>query len=55
VKRRGRPRVDAGDGSQTVTVTLPRKQFDRYCLDARRQAVSVPAVIRRELEKTTKK
>jgi len=55
MKRRGRPRVDAGDGSQTVTITLPKKQFDRYCLDARRLSVSVPALIRRELEKTTKK
>jgi len=55
MKRRGRPRVDEGDGSYAVTVTLPRKQYDRFCADARRQDVSVPAIIRRALEKLTKK
>ena len=55
MKRRGRPRVDDGDGSQTVTITLPRKQYDRFCAAALRQSVSVPAVIRLALEKTTKK
>jgi hypothetical protein len=55
VKRRGRPRVDEGDSSQTVTITLPRKQYDQFCADAQRQDVSIPAVIRVALEKTTKK
>jgi hypothetical protein len=54
-RRRGRPPVDDGDASQIVTITLPRKQYDRYCAEARRRDVSVPAVIRLALKKTTKK
>jgi hypothetical protein len=56
VKRRGRPRVDEGDGSQLVTITLPRKQYDQFCAAARRLDVSIPAMIRLALStKTTKK
>lgn len=50
-KPRGRPRVDARDTSQTVTVTLSTKHYDRLCAEARRGDLSVPAVIRRALEK----
>lgn len=55
MKRRGRPRVDEGDGSQLVTITLPRKQYDQFCATARQLDVSIPAVIRLALKKTTKK
>lgn len=55
MKARGRPRVDETDRSQTVTITLPRKHFDRLCAEARRQELSLPAVIRLALEKTIKK
>jgi hypothetical protein len=47
--------VDEGDRSQTVTITLPQKQYDRFCAEALRRAVSVPAVIRLALQKTIKK
>lgn len=50
-KRPGRPRVDPRDTSQTVTITLTTKQYDRLCREARRGDLSVPAVIRRALEK----
>jgi len=55
MKPRGRPRVDEHDRSQTVTITLPQKQYDQFCLQAQRRAVSLPAVIRLALTKTTKK
>jgi hypothetical protein len=50
MKPRGRPRVDEGDRSQTVTITLSRKQYDRFCAEAHRRDVSVPAVIRLALK-----
>jgi hypothetical protein len=34
-----------------VTITLTSKQFDRLCAEARRGDLTVPAVIRRALEK----
>jgi len=55
MKARGRPRVDEDDRSQTVTITLPQKQYDQFCAEAQRRAVSVPAIIRLALKKTTKK
>lgn len=58
MKRRGRPRVDETDLSQLVTITLPRRQFDRLCQIALRNETSVPALIRKAIErqeKTTKK
>lgn len=45
----GRPRVDPDDDSVQVTVTLPARQYDAYATTARRDALSIPAVIRREL------
>jgi hypothetical protein len=51
MKPRGRPRLDARDTSQSVTITLTSKQFDRLCAEARRGDLTVPAVIRRALEK----
>ena len=51
----GRPRVDKADGSVEVGVTLPAKQYDAYCQAARREDVSVPEIIRRELAQKTSK
>lgn len=53
----GRPRVDdsSDEPSVHVGVTLPAKQYDAYASQARREGVSVPAIIRRELEKKSKK
>jgi hypothetical protein len=51
VKARGRPRIDAGDSSQVITVRLTTKQYDRLCAEARRGDLSVPAVIRKALER----
>lgn len=48
-RRPGRPAVDADDTSVHVGVTLPAKQFDRFCREALREDISVPEVIRREL------
>lgn len=47
--RRGRPPLDPSDRSITFAITLPRRQYDRYCVDALRSHVSVPEIIRREL------
>jgi post-segregation antitoxin (ccd killing protein) len=49
-KPRGRPRLDDGDTSQSATVTLTTKQYDRLCAEARRGDLSVSATIRRALE-----
>lgn len=47
LKRAGRPPLDAADPSVYVGVTLTSKTFDALCTRARREAVSVPEVIRR--------
>jgi len=52
----GRPPLDRDDPSVKVSISLPSKQFDGYCDRARREDVSVPTIIRRDLaEKSTKK
>jgi hypothetical protein len=51
MKPRGRPRLDAGDSSQVISVRLTTKQYDRLCREARRGDLSVPTVIRRALER----
>ncbi len=51
MKPRGRPRLDAGDTSHPITIRLTTKQYDRLCREALRGDLSVPAVIRRALEK----
>jgi hypothetical protein len=48
-KRTGRPPLDPDDPSVKVTISLPAKQFDRYCAAARRQDLSLPEVLRRAL------
>jgi hypothetical protein len=47
----GRPPLDDADPSVPVCVTMPSKQFAKYCKRAAREDVSVPEIIRRELEK----
>jgi len=49
MSRPGRPRVDPRDQSVTLCLTLPARQYDRACHDARRADVSVAEVIRRQL------
>ena len=49
-RRRGRPPVDPAGRSVTLSITLTQQDFDRYCVQAVRAAVSVPEIIRRELE-----
>lgn len=50
-RRPGRPAVDDEDESVRVGLTLSAKQFDRLCQQARREDISVAAVIRRELDR----
>lgn len=50
MKHRGRPPVDDDDDSVRVGVTLPAKRYDEYAKRAIREEVSVPEIIRRELE-----
>ena len=50
-RRPGRPPIDPTDASVKVTISLPAKHFDRYCADARKQSVSLPELIRRDLYK----
>lgn len=52
--RPGRPSVDGDDESVYVGVTLSAKQFDRLSREAIREDISVPEVIRRELNKKLK-
>jgi len=54
VKPRGRPRVDRRDTSQQVCVTLSTKEYDRLCAEARRGDLSIPAVIRKAIERRLK-
>jgi len=51
----GRPPLDPNDPSKQVTIRLPSTKLDDYCRRALREGVSVPEVIRRELEKKPKK
>jgi hypothetical protein len=52
----GRPPLDERDPSARVTISLPSKQLDGYCKRAQRDDVSVPEIIRRDLqEKKPKK
>lgn len=51
----GRPRVDDDDESTQVGITLPNKQYDKYAAAALARGVSVPEIIRRELQKKSKK
>jgi hypothetical protein len=46
----GRPPLDDDDSSTEVGVSFPTKQFDDYAKRALRDDVSVPEIVRRELE-----
>jgi len=50
MKSNGRPRVDPDDQSVQVCVTLPSRQYDSFASTARRSDISVPEVIRRQLQ-----
>jgi hypothetical protein len=49
MSRRGRPPLDAEDpdGSVSVNLRLPSRQYDALHAEARQQRVSVPELIRR--------
>jgi hypothetical protein len=53
----GRPPLNTEDPSIKVSISLPSKQFDAFCARALRDKVSVPEIIRRQLDatKSTKK
>lgn len=48
-RRKGRPPLNCDDLSVKVTISLPSKQFDVLCAEARRHDVSIPEAVRREL------
>lgn len=48
----GRPRIDPDDDSVQVCVTVPSRQYDHYAHTARREDISVPEVIRRQLRRS---
>ncbi len=49
-RKPGRRRLDEDDPSVHVGLTLPSKQYDAYCKQAREEDVSVPEIIRRAIE-----
>jgi len=51
----GRPPIDEDDPSVSVSVSLPSKKFAAYCKRAHDDDVSVPEIIRRDLENKTLK
>ena len=51
MKRPGRPPVAEDDTSVRIGLTLPAKQFDRFCRKALRLEISVAEAIRRELDR----
>jgi hypothetical protein len=46
----GRPPLDDADSSTEVGVSFPTKQYDGYAKRALRDDVSVPEIIRRDLD-----
>jgi len=48
----GRPRVDPTDKSVCLAVTVPAKQFDAYCEEARQRRCSLAEVVRKHLADT---
>lgn len=55
MKRPGRPPLDERDTSVQVCVTLPSRQYDSYVKRALREDVSVPEIVRRELQEKKSK
>lgn len=54
MRKRGRPRLDAADSSTEVGVSFPTTQFDAYAKRALHDDVSVPEIIRRDLDRSDK-
>jgi hypothetical protein len=50
----GRPPLDEDDPSVSVSISLPSKQFEALCKRAQHHDVSVPAIIRDDLETANK-
>jgi len=50
MKRTGRPPIDEEDASVPVCVSLPGRQYDALYTRAQAAGVSVPEVIRRDLD-----
>lgn len=48
-KRPGRPRVDDKDDSVQVCLTVTQRTYDRAYVEAQRDGVSIPEVLRRQL------
>jgi hypothetical protein len=53
-RRLGRPPIADDDTSTRVGLTLPTKQFDALCKQARREDISVAEAIRRQLNRIIK-
>jgi hypothetical protein len=51
MKRTGRPPIDDDDDSVPVCVSLPARQYDAIYDRAQRDGVTVPEVIRRDLQR----
>jgi hypothetical protein len=51
----GRPPLDDADSSTEVGVSFPTKQFDAYAKRALHDDVSVPEIIRRDLEQRARR
>ncbi len=54
-RRRGRPTVKAGEPSVSVGLQLSVSDYDKACTLARRNRVSVPAVLRAAFRVATKR
>jgi hypothetical protein len=54
-KGRGRPRVDPGDVSVSVHLRLPSRTYNAACTRAKVARVSVPELLRRELDPPRRK
>ena len=48
--KRGRPPLDPDDRSVKISFCLPSRAFDALCHQARVEAVSMPALMRRLLQ-----
>ena len=55
MKRRGRPPLDSDDPSVCVTIRLPSKHFDALARRALQTRQSVPALVRRSLQREQKR
>lgn len=55
MKRTGRPRLDRTDDTAGVYVSMPARQLDEIHRRALREDVSVPEIIRRDLDKARQK